>query len=65
MNHHHHHHGSVHLRERWSSVARSGVAPHGVPECVGGERVEGCSGAHILLKAFNDRSVGPGLTTEA
>lgn len=61
----HQHHGRSHLRERGSSVAHSGVALHGVTEGVGGERVEGCSGAHILLKAFNDRSVGPGLTTEA
>ena len=48
------------LRQRGSSVALASVAPHGVPQCVGGECVVGGPRAHILLKPFNDSPVGPG-----
>lgn len=48
-----------HLRHRGSSVPDARVAPHGVHQCVGGERVVGGPRAHILLKALNDGPIGP------
>lgn len=49
-----------HLRHGGSSVAGACVAPHGIHQRVGGKGVVGGSGAHVLLKAFDDRPVGPG-----
>ncbi len=48
-----------HLRHRRSSVASAAIAPHGVHHCVGGEGVVGGARAHVLLKALNDRPIGP------
>lgn len=48
-----------HLWHRGPLVADSCIAPHGVHQRVGGERVVGGPCAHILLEALNDRPVGP------
>lgn len=49
-----------HLRHRRSSIPDACVAPHGVHQRVGGERVVGGPRAHVLLKALNDCPIGPG-----
>lgn len=48
-----------HLRQRRSSIPDACVAPHGVHQRVGGERVVGGPRAHVLLKALNDYPIGP------
>lgn len=50
---------SSHTRLRRASIPSTGVGPHGVHHCVGGERVVGGPRAHVLLKALSDGPIGP------